>query len=263
MMKRTLNKKVDGATKEAWNENWQAAGINNIMQIFNYPRVQKQVAIYFKYLPKNKPILEGGCGLGPYLLYFRKLGYNVLGVDYNFDPLAKISANQRNIPLAQADVLNLPFPDNSLGAYLSLGVIEHFTQGPEKAIQEARRVLEPQGYFLVAVPNSSILQKIKFPVNCMKRNQFMRKILGKPEKKYYWEQYFKVNELAKEFRSAGFKIKEIIPVDHEHALMDFMGIFRQKDSYDAANKWGTRLGNIFERVAPCITAGENIFICQK
>lgn len=262
-MKRSLNRKIDVATKKAWNENWQAAGINEIMEIFDYPRVQKQVSIYLKYLPKNKLILEGGCGLGPYLLYFRKKGHNMIGVDYNFDPLAKTFSYQPDTPLLQADVLNLPFAADSLGAYLSLGVIEHFTQGPEKAIGEAWRVLQPQGYFIVAVPNSSVLQKIKFPLNFIKRNKIFRKILSRPAKEYYWEQYFKVGELAKELKLAGFKIKEIIPVDHEHALMDFMPIFRKKNSYDAANRLGMRLGNILEKTAPWITAGENIFICQK
>ncbi len=262
-MKNSLDQKIDSVTKESWDENWQATNVNEILGIFNYPRVQKQVGIYAKYLPNDKRILEGGCGLGPYLLYFRKNGYNIFGADYNLSPLKKISAYQQDTPLLQADVLNLPLAANSLGAYLSLGVIEHFTQGPEKAIQEAWRVLEPQGYFLVAVPNSSILQKIKFPFNCIKRNGFIRKILGKPAKNYYWEQYFKVRELTDELESAGFKILEIIPVDHEHALMDFMGIFREKNSYDAASRLGTCLGSILEKIAPWITAGENIFICQK
>ncbi len=263
-MRNLLDKKIDTTTKKAWNENWQTSEINEILEIFNYPRVQKQVALYLKYLPKNKPILEGGCGLGPYLLYFRKMGYTLLGADYNFDPLAKISAYQQNTPLLQADILNLPLASNSLGAYLSLGVIEHFTQGPRQAIKEALRVLAPKGYFLLQVPNSSIFQKIKFPLTFLKKNPLVRKMLGKPPKNYYWEQYFKVKELKKELELNGFKIIEIAPVDHEHALMDFCpGFFKNNKSFDAANKIGSRLGNILEKIAPWATAGENIFICQK
>lgn len=263
-MKKHANQKIDIITKESWNENWQETPINEILEIFNYPRVQKQIAIYLKYLPKGKPILEGGCGLGPYLIYFRNKGYNITGVDYNLAPLLKISDYRANTPLAQANVLNLPFTNGSLGAYLSLGVIEHFTQGPEQAIKEAYRVLAPGGYFLLQVPNSSILQKIKFPFTFLKKNNLVRKMLGKPPKNYYWEQYFKITELKNELELSGFKIAEIVPVDHEHALMDFCpGFFKDQNSFDAANKLGSRLGNTLEKISPWITAGENIFICQK
>ena len=46
----------------------------------------------------------------------------------------------------------MSFPDNHFDAYLSLGVIEHWEEGPQQAIDEAYRVIKPGGYFFVSTP---------------------------------------------------------------------------------------------------------------
>jgi SAM-dependent methyltransferase len=51
-----------------------------------------------------------------------------------------------------ADVLRLPLADNSVSAYLSMGVVEHFEEGPGQALREAARVLKAGGVALVSVP---------------------------------------------------------------------------------------------------------------
>jgi len=255
---------TDKLTKEAWDKNWQENSTKEALEIFEYPRVKKQVQIYAEFMPKEDFVLEGGCGLGPYAVYYKNQGYKIIGLDYNFNPLLKIKEFKPAMPLVNGDVAKLPFKNNAFGAYLSLGVIEHFTEGPSGAIKEAFRLLKNNGYFIVQVPYFSIFRRINFPLSLLKNNPILRKIFKKDPNTHYWEQYFKIKELKKAFEDGGFKIIKIIPADHEHALMTFCGkLFREKSSYNAANGLAIKLGSLLEKYLPFSTADCIIYICKK
>jgi len=257
-------KNLDLETRKAWEENWRQLSVEQALEIFDYPRVKKNVGIFMKFMPKDRPVLEGGCGIGPYLIYFRSLGYGMVGMDYDRNALKKITGFDAKVPVCCADVSRVPFADASFGAYLSLGVIEHFSDGPARAVSEAFRVLVPGGYFIVHVPRFSIFQRLKYPVNLLKRNSFIRKILGKEPRRYYWEQYFSVSVLSGILKEAGFGIESVIPADHEHALMSFCSfLFRDKKSYDGPSRLGAAAGGFCEKCLPWSSADSMIFICKK
>ncbi|MBF0254532.1 MAG: class I SAM-dependent methyltransferase, partial [Candidatus Omnitrophica bacterium] len=132
-MKRIDTQATDAATREAWEANWAEIPMERILGIFTYERVRRQMELFMRVLPKNERILEGGCGLAPYVIELRRRGLDVEGVDYNEAPLRKALAYDPSLPLRQADVAALPYADDSFGGYLSLGVIEHFSEGPAKA----------------------------------------------------------------------------------------------------------------------------------
>src|SRR3989338_1947106 len=190
-MKNTKNEAIDLNTKRAWEKNWDDISIESILEIFRYERVQKQMALYLRVLPKDEKILEGGCGLAPYLIKLRQMGYDVEGIDYNEGPVRKVLAYDARLPVKVGDVTAIPYPDSHFGGYLSLGVIEHFTEGPRRAIQEAYRVLKPGGVFVVAVPRHHIFMKLLSPVHFIKSRLFLRNLFRNPAEHHYWEQYFK------------------------------------------------------------------------
>ena len=262
-MRTKEDKRLDLATKKAWDDNWKNVDTGQILEIFKYPRVQKQIEIFKCYLPKNKKILESGCGLGPYLIYFRELNYDIIGIDYNHAPLAKISDYKPGTPLVCADVSNIPFSDSSFGACLSLGVIEHFSGGPEPAIKETYRVLENGGYFIISVPRLSIFHRLKVPLKYFKKSAWLRKMFKKAPPNHYWEQYFKISELVDVIKRNNFEIIKIFPVDQEHSLVVFSNMFRDRNSYDGANSLGILLANFFQKYIPWSTAAAMIIICRK
>ena len=262
-MRQIKNEAQDLETKKAWEKNWLDISIPEILSIFNYERVKKQMQLYLRVLPKDEKILEGGCGLSPYLIQLRRLGYDVEGIDYNEEPVRRVLAFDPTLPVSVGDVSAIACPDATFGGYLSLGVIEHFTEGPRKAIQEANRVLKKGGVFVVAVPRHHLFMKILWPVHFLKSRAFLRKLFHKPDDHHYWEQYFKKEALQNILQEEGFEVREIHPMDHSHAWVSFSGIFRDKKTYDEANALGLRLGRFCEKHLPWSTAAQMTFICYK
>jgi SAM-dependent methyltransferase len=95
--------------------------------------------------PDASPVLDVGCGTGHsyHLLEPRE----TVGVDVAADAL---QGQQRRTIVA--DMRKLPLPDGSFKAFLSVQSIEHVPD-PERALQEARRVLEPDGTAIFVTPN--------------------------------------------------------------------------------------------------------------
>lgn len=258
-----MTNKTDQQTKKAWEKNWENIAIEDVLGVFRYVRVKKQMELFLRVLPKHEKILEGGCGLAPYLIRLRQLGYDVEGIDYNEGPVRKVLQYDPSLPIQVGDVSAIPYPDGTFGGYLSLGVIEHFSEGPQKAIREACRVLKKGGVFVVAVPRNHLFMRIMTPVYFLKGLKFLRRLFRRPEDNHYWEHYFKKEELVKILEEEGFEVREIHPVDHSHALVSFSGLFRDKKTYDEANALGLKLGAWCEKYLPWATAAQMTLVCYK
>jgi len=250
-------------TKKAWSDNWKDHSVERVLEIFSYPRVTRLLDTFRSALPHDGKVLEGGCGLGPWVIKLRSLGYDVTGVDYDEVSIRKIREYDKNIPLYMSDVEKMPFGDGSFDAYMSLGVLEHFYEGPEKAIREARRVLKPGGVFMITLPYLNALLRMKLPLLALKRNKLMRKLFGRGKKDFYYEKYFKVREIKKLLEEGGFTVKKAVPVDHIFAFVSFSGIFRDKSTYDGENRLAVKFADFFGKIFPWQTAGSSLIVAVK
>jgi ubiquinone/menaquinone biosynthesis C-methylase UbiE len=163
--------------------------------------------IFDKYLTKpNMKILEAGCGMGTWIHNLRAKGHEVIGVDYMESTVQKVKEFDPSLPIQQGDVNNLNFPDESFDAYVSLGVVEHFQEGPQKALSEAYRVLKPNGVAFVTVPYLNVLRRL---ITHPMRNTYfgLRRLQGK--KDYFWEYRYTQKELSGFLEQAGFKIIDV------------------------------------------------------
>jgi ubiquinone/menaquinone biosynthesis C-methylase UbiE len=112
------------------------------IDIFDY-NIAKFLSEFFKagYL-----VLEAGCGTGRFCFWLNKKGIDCIGIDIVPEIVKKavFYAKDKELPsyFVIADVCNLPFRDESIDGYLSLGVVEHFRSTVEviKAFKECRRV---------------------------------------------------------------------------------------------------------------------------
>lgn len=95
-------------------------------------------------------ILDFGCGLGRHSIYFAKQGFNVSAFDLSEEATAhlKLWAKKENlsIDITNADMIELPYDDNSFDAVFAYHVISHTDSlGMKKIISEISRVLKKDG----------------------------------------------------------------------------------------------------------------------
>ena len=108
---------------------------------------------------KGMKMLEPGCGRGEFLNNFKHLGLDVVGVDIS--PEAVEFENDFEVKLCDIEKEKLPFDDNSIDIIYSKSFIEHLHY-PEKYLEEAYRVLKPNGIFLTLTPDWQSNYKIFF-----------------------------------------------------------------------------------------------------
>jgi SAM-dependent methyltransferase len=105
-----------------------------------------------RYASRELPILEAGCGLAQVVAALTRRGFSVAGVDYDREVVRFVNDSFPALDVRFGDVTALDIPDASIGLYMSLGVVEHFADGPSAALREAGRVLHPRGHALISVP---------------------------------------------------------------------------------------------------------------
>jgi SAM-dependent methyltransferase len=134
---------------ESWNRTWDE---HSIEAAIRWAAACHLTPVFDRYFPRTGKILEGGCGLGQFVVHYRRRGYDIEGVDFSPLAIERLKSLDPALPVALADVRKLPYPDASVACYYSGGVVEHFEEGPTEALAEARRVLAPDGVLLITVP---------------------------------------------------------------------------------------------------------------
>ena len=101
---------------------------------------------------KSAHILDVGCGSGIMSIMFEELGLNPIAID-------KVKPLGFELPFVLCDVSSqgLPFADKSFDIVYMGAFIEHLPNGHKKVLQEAYRVLKPNGIIILDTPNIACL----------------------------------------------------------------------------------------------------------
>ena len=153
-------------------------------------------------------MLEPGCGRGEFLKNFKDLGLDVVGVDAS--PEANAFVDGLDIKLCDIENEKLPFDDNTFDVIYSKSFIEHLYY-PEKYLEEAYRVLKPNGMLLTLVPDWESNYKIYFD-DFTHRTPFTKMALTDAYKMYGF----------KEVRA--FKFRQL-PIVWKYPLMNYFCAF--------------------------------------
>jgi ubiquinone/menaquinone biosynthesis C-methylase UbiE len=143
---------------DMWDRMWNVRTIEQELEACEIESPPRE--LFMEYLSKEGKILEAGCGFAKWVIYLHRRGYNILGIDNNEFAISKLKEYDSTLQLEVGDILNIKYPDNYFDAYISMGVVEHFEQGPHAALNEAYRLLKPGGLAFVSVPTVNIIRRI-------------------------------------------------------------------------------------------------------
>jgi len=91
-------------------------------------------------------LLDMGCGIGSFVDYY---GDNASGVDINPSTVAYCQKQGLDVQLYKS--FPVDFPDHSFDSLVLDNVLEHILD-PRDILAEARRLIKPDGVFLIGVP---------------------------------------------------------------------------------------------------------------
>ncbi len=114
----------------------------------------KYVREFLDVLPKGAKILDAGCGEGILIEEYRSKGYDVKGIDLNYESEL----------VERGNILELPYQAETFDFIILLDVFEHFTFTEQpRALKEISRVLKKEGQLLISIPNLSHLgSRVRF-----------------------------------------------------------------------------------------------------
>jgi len=217
-----------------------------------------------KHLPKEGRILESGCGLGRWVFYLRQRGYSITGIDLARPAVEMAKAYDPSVPIFLNDVLQSQFPDQSFDAAISLGVVEHFEEGPQHALAELRRVLKDGGILCISVPVQNFF-RIFFTNRLKDLYRWYRKRKGM---RFVFEEYrFTRKDFQSRLEAARFEILEVAPDDFLppknlgiYADLRFLHSTKQKWELNA---FGNALASVLRSISPWMACAGAHWVCRK
>lgn len=107
---------------------------------------------FFPDLLKGKRILDVGCGTGRFLAVAARYQCEVVGIDLSFavDTAFQNLGIKKNVHIIQADLFDLPFPEETFDLIFSIGVLHH-TPNCREAFQRLPRLLKHGGMIAIWV----------------------------------------------------------------------------------------------------------------
>ncbi len=221
-----MNNRYD-STRKAWEDIWDQASVEQELQTEGYARAQETIRQYTAYLPKDELILEAGSGLSAALIVLKERGYRVAGLDYAENALHISRQYDPALVLAAGDVHALPYADESFGAYLSFGVLEHFEMGMAKPLAEAFRVLKHGGVLVLTIPYPNVVNRYV----AWRRKAQGVSVLNDDD---FFESTYTRAKLEANVRGVGFEVVRAIPTSHSYTLWGLGGVFRAPGYYQTS-----------------------------
>jgi len=118
-------------------------------------RYQTLFSVINKYYTVNQELLDIGVFPGYFSYSLSKLGYNLKALDLRPDRIEDFIKKQVDIKKCDIETDKIPYSDNSFNGVILAALLEHLRINPLFSLREIRRVLKPDGCFLLQTPNMS------------------------------------------------------------------------------------------------------------
>jgi SAM-dependent methyltransferase len=199
--------------EEQWSRFWKEKSLEREVKLCESRQLRTYLLDVLGQM-EDPLVLEAGCGMGAWVAYLSRIGIRrVIGLDNYGLALRQLKELAPDCLVVEADIRSLPFEDNSLDACISLGVVEHFRNGPASLIQEMYRVLRPSGYLFLTVPYYNLFRRcFVHPLRAWYLNVKSR---IRKSKLHFVEYRFSVGELERIVRDCGFELAKVATDEYE------------------------------------------------
>jgi len=201
------------ADSHYWDYHWQSTDLIGKVKAVKNNRFVKKFTT--KFLKPGTRILEGGCGIGQNVYGLKSWGYEAYGVDFAKETVERTKREFPELKISVQDVRKLNFPDNFFEGYWSLGVIEHFWEGYDEILKEAKRVIKPGGYLFLTFPYMSPLRKLKAKLGLYPVFKRDKVDLGN-----FYQFILDIDKVKKNVEKYGFKFCLRYPFDATKGMKD-------------------------------------------
>ena len=101
--------------------------------------------------PREKVLVDLGCGTGCFVEQMVQRGYPMIGVDDHQESIVRARALLGEKNFREGSAESFPFESNSVDLITMLDVLEHLRED-RKALDSMYRALKPGGFLLITVP---------------------------------------------------------------------------------------------------------------
>lgn len=192
---------------------------------------------YLANLLPGSRILDGGCGLGDWTLYYASKGLDVTGLDISRATVQKLKEKFPHGNFMAGDIRSTGFKDNSFDVYFSWGAFEHFEEGLGAPLKEARRILKQGGLLFISVPFQNGRHLRRDRRELWHWDETYDRDSGYQTERRFYQWRLTKPELHREFEMNGFKKLEITAIGKDRGVL---GVVR----HDLHIKPDSRLGTL-------------------
>lgn len=229
---------------------WSEDTISGYTEFASRRKFEVIIDIIRKLNPEN--ILDVGCGGGLFIEELQRYGYKITGIDISYNLLSKIKENKI---LLSAKVSGLPFKDKTFSCILCTEVLEHILD-INKSLLELKRVLKPDGYLIITVPNLHCYDGLEGATGIITESikiiNYIRKIIGLAEiYQFGYNTHLHKHppgKWRKKFETEGWRIECSFPIFVSPYIPSIFGPLRKMEDFLYSKKLIFNLQYFFEKL---------------
>ncbi len=155
-------------------------------------------------------LLDAGCGLGDWVLFLDREGFEVTGLDISRKTVAQLRARFPENDFQAGDIRETGLAADTFDSVFSWGVFEHFEDGPGDCLREAFRILKPGGLLFASVPFENWRMSTK--------GTFAKPAAAAADERFYQYRFSRA-EWARELTKAGFDVEALKPIHKRQGVL--------------------------------------------